>query len=81
MRIPRFNRLTCLHWAQHSPQRDDSEGYFLKQDATIRSVLLQPQPCPIGKISTSELLGLEHPESWIRPAERLFHSVGALPLR
>ena len=66
MRIPRFNRLTGLHWAQHSPQRDDSAASFLKQDAAIRSVLLQPEPCAIGKIGTSELLALEYPERWIR---------------
>jgi hypothetical protein len=81
MRLPRLNRLTSLHWAKNSPRRDDSDASFLKQDAVIQSVLLHPKPCAIGKIGTSELLVLEYPERWIRPAERLFNSVGALPLR
>lgn len=92
MRIPRLNRLTGLHWAKNSTRRDDSATSFLKQDAAIQSVLLQPQPCAIGKIGTSELLALEYPERWIRlswphsaswrrPAERLFHSGGLFPVQ
>ena len=92
MQLPRLNRLTGLYWAKASPHRDDSEASFLKQDAAIQSVLLQPEPCAIGKIGTSELLMLEyterwirlswpHPASWRRPAERLFHSGGLFPVQ
>jgi hypothetical protein len=92
VQIPRLNRLTGINWAKHSPQRDDSEASFLKQDAAIRSVLLLPEPCAIGKIGTSELFVLEFPHRWIRvpwppsaswhrPAKRLLHSGGLFPLK
>jgi len=92
VQLPRFNRLTGLFWAKASPQRDDSEASFLKQDAAIRSALLHPEPCAIGKIGTSELLMLEYTERWIRlswphsaswrrPANRLFHSGGLFPVQ
>jgi hypothetical protein len=54
-------------------------------------MIMQPGPCAIGKIGTSELLLLEYPHRWIRPpwpeaaswhrpTERLFHSGGLFPL-
>jgi hypothetical protein len=54
-------------------------------------MIVQPGPCAIGKIGTSELLVLEYPHRWIRPpwpapaswhrpTERLFHSGGLFPL-
>jgi len=90
MRIPRLNRLTGFRWWQSIPVRDDSEASRLRQETTIQAMILQPGPCAIGKIGTSELLVLKYPHRWIhppwptpaswhRPTERLFHSVGALP--
>lgn len=54
--------------------------------------LRSPAPCAIGKIGTTELLGLEFFERWIRlpwprnaswyrPAQRLFHTAGLFPVR
>jgi len=91
MRIPRLNRLTGFRWWQSIPVRDDSEASRLRQEATIQAMILQPGPCAIGKIGTSELLVLEYPHRWIRPpwpapaswhrpTERLFHSGGLFPL-
>ena len=91
MRIPRLNRLTGFRWWQSTPVRDDSEASRLRQEAAIQAMILQPGPCAIGKIGTSELLVLEYPHRWIRPpwpapaswhrpTERLFHSGGLFPL-
>ena len=91
MRIPRLNRLTGFRWWQSIPVRDDSEASRLRQEAAIQAMILQPGPCAIGKIGTSELLVLEYPHRWIRPpwpapaswhrpTERLFHSGGLFPL-
>ena len=91
MRIPRLNRLTGFRWWQSIPVRDDSEASRLRQEAAIQAMIVQPGPCAIGKIGTSELLVLEYPHRWIRPpwpeaaswhrpTERLFHSGGLFPL-
>ena len=91
MRIPRLNRLTGFRWWQSIPVRDDSTASRLRQEAAIQAMIIQPGPCAIGKIGTSELLLLEYPHRWIRPpwparaswhrpTERLFHSGGLFPL-
>ena len=93
MRIPRLNRLTGLRWWQNSsPDEQGAPTSRPLQEAAIRKMILQPGPCAMGKIGTSELLLLEYPHRWIRlpwppsaswrrPAERLFHSGGLFPVK
>jgi hypothetical protein len=92
MRIPRLNRLTGLRWWQHMQPRDDSPETSRLQEAGISRCLRSPDPCAIGKIGTTELLGLEFLTRWIRPpwpksaswhrpAKRLYECSGLFPVR
>lgn len=92
MRIPRLNRLTGLRWWRHMQPRDDSPETSRLQEAKISERLRSPDPCAIGKIGTTELLGLEFFERWIhlpwpksaswsRPAKRLYECSGLFPVR
>ena len=92
MRIPRLNRLTGLCWWRSMPVRDDSETSRLHQEATIREMIHKKEPCAMGKIGTTELLGLEYlyrwiqpswpkTASWRRPAKRLYECSGLFPIR
>lgn len=92
MRIPRLNRLTGLRWWHHASPRDDSAETVLRQNQEISRRLLSPTPCAIGKIGTTELLGLEFFERWIRPpwpraaswyrpAQRLYECSGLFPIQ
>jgi hypothetical protein len=92
MRIPRFNRLTGFRWWKSVPERDDSDASRLRQEAAIRSMILNSGPCAMGKIGTTELLGLEYLQrwfqplwpqaaSWHRPAKRLYECSGLFPVR
>jgi hypothetical protein len=87
-----MNRLTGLRWWRHASPRDDSPETVLKQNAAISRCLLSSAPCAIGKIGTTELLGLEFFErtirlswpqaaSWHRPARRLYDCSGLFPVR
>ena len=92
MRIPRLNRLTGLHWWQHIKAPDDSPETLRLHESEISRRLRSPEPCAIGKIGTTELLGLEFFErwfrppwpksaSWHRPAKRLYECSGLFPVR
>ena len=92
LRLPRLNRLTGLRWLRHASPRDDSAETIVRQHHEISRHLHSPAPCAIGKIGTSELLGLEFFERWIqppwpkaaswhRPAQRLFECSGLFPVR
>jgi hypothetical protein len=92
MRLPRLNRLTGLRWWRHASPRDDSPKTVFRQDVEISRRLGSPAPCAIGKIGTTELLGLEFFERWIRPpwpksaswhrpASRLYYCSGLFPVR
>lgn len=92
MRFPRLNRLTGLRWWRHMKARDDSPETIRRQEEEISRRLLSPDPCAIGKIGTTELLGLEFFErwfrppwppsaSWRRPAQRLYECSGLFPVR
>ena len=74
------------------PVRDDSETSRLHQEATIREMIHKKEPCAMGKIGTTELLGLEYlyrwiqplwpkTASWRRPAKRLYECSGLFPVR
>ena len=74
------------------PVRDDSETSRLHQEATIREMIHKKEPCAMGKIGTTELLGLEYlyrwirpswpkTASWRRPAKRLYECSGLFPIR
>jgi len=92
MRFPRLNRLTGLRWWRHVRPRDDTPATRQLQEAEISRRLLAPEPCAIGKIGTTELLGLEFFHRWIRPpwpasaswrrpARRLYDCSGLFPVR
>jgi len=92
VRLPRLNRLTGLRWWHHASPRDDSAETVLRQNQEISRRLLSPTPCAIGKIGTTELLGLEFFERWIRlawpkaaswhrPTQRLFECSGLFPVQ
>lgn len=89
VQLPRLNRLTGLRWWRSRSPRPTSRAM---QEAAIRKMILQPGPCAIGKIGTSELFVLEYSHRWIRlpwppsaswhrPAKRLFQSGGLFPLK
>jgi len=92
MRFPHWNRLTGLLWWRRPSQLDSSESFRLASEAKISSLLRSPLPCAIGKIGTTELMGLEYlyryiqlpwppAASWRRPAQRLHDCSGIFPVR
>ena len=92
MNLPHWNRLTGLRWWRHLRNRDDSLEARQRDDTKIADLLQAPQPCAIGKIGTTELMGLEYlyryiqlpwPStcSWRRPARRLHDCSGLFPVR
>lgn len=92
MNLPHWNRLTGLRWWRHLRNRDDSVETRQRDDTEIVNLLQAPQPCAIGKIGTTELMGLEYlyrwiqppwppPASWLRPARRLYDCSGLFPVR
>jgi len=92
MNLPHWNRLTGLRWWRHLRSRDDSVEARHRADTKIADLLQAPQPCAIGKIGTTELMGLEYlyrwiqppwppPASWRRPARRLYDCSGLFPVR
>ena len=92
MKIPRWNRLTGLLWWRRLSELDSSESFRIASEEKISTLLRSPLPCAIGKIGTTELLGLEylfryfqppwpHAASWRRPAQRLHDCSGIYPVR
>ena len=92
MNLPHWNRLTGLRWWRHLKPRDMSDEARQGADTKIADLLASPQPCAIGKIGTTELMGLEYlyrwiqppwppPASWRRPARRLHDCSGLFPVR
>jgi hypothetical protein len=92
VKMPHLNRLTGWRWWRQLPRTDDSERLSLASEAKISGLLLPPNPCAIGKIGTTELMGLEYlyrhlqlpwppAASWRRPAQRLHDCSGLFPVR
>jgi len=92
MRMPHWNRLTGLLWWQRLAQLDSSESFRVASEEKISNLLRSPLPCAIGKIGTTELMGLEYlyryiqlpwppAASWRRPAQRLHDCSGIFPVR
>ena len=92
MRFPHFNRLTGIRWWHRPLATDASDAFRIRSEAKISELLRSPQPCAIGKIGTTELMGLEYlyrwiqfpwppPASWRRPARRLHECSGLFPVR
>ena len=55
MTIPRFNRLTGLHWRPLCNRRTANLGAQQSQ-TWISEALVRRAPCAIGKVGTCELL-------------------------
>lgn len=92
MRIPRLNRLTGPFWWREAVPRDDSDATRRRQEEHIIRLLRSPETCAIGKLGTTEMLGLEYLERWLqppwppaaswrRPAQRLYECSGLFPVR
>jgi hypothetical protein len=92
MNLPRWNRLTGLFWWRDFQPPDVSPQARQASEAKICDLLLNPHPCAIGKIGTTELMGLEYlhrhlqlpwppAASWRRPAQRLHDCSGLFPVR
>ena len=92
MRMPRLNHLTGPFWWRGAVPRDDSEPTRRRQEEHIADLLRSPAACAIGKIGTTEMLGLEYLERWLqppwplaaswqRPARRLYECSGLFPVR
>ena len=92
MRFPHFNRLTGLRWWRHLKPRDESDEARQHTDTKIAEMLRSSRPCAIGKIGTTELMGLEYLYRWIQPswppaaswrrtAKRLYDCSGLFPVR
>lgn len=92
MRIPRLNPLTGPLWWRKAVPRDDSDATRFQQGEYITRLLRTPAACAIGKLGTTEMLGLEYLERWLqppwpaaaswrRPARRLYDCSGLFPIR
>ena len=92
LRLPHLNRLTGLRWWKQLPLKDESQDLLLASESKISNLLRTPNPCAIGKIGTTELMGLEYlyrfiqlpwppAASWKRPAQRLYECSGIFPVR
>lgn len=92
MRLPRLNRLTGPFWRRDAVPRDDSVPTRRRQEDHIAGLLHSHAACAIGKIGTTEMLGLEYLERWLqppwppaaswrRPARRLYECSGLFPVR
>jgi len=92
MNLPRWNRLTGFFWWRRRPAVDGSAAAYHASSAKISELLASPRACAIGKIGTTELMGLEYlyrriqlpwpaAASWRRPAQRLHDCSGLFPVR
>ena len=91
MNLPHLNRLTGLHWRRLCNRRAGNLDNPRSQ-AWITEALVRRDPCAIGKIGTTELMGMEYLNRWIqlpwpanaswkRPARRLYSNAGVFPVR
>lgn len=92
MNLPRWNRLTGFFWWRNMRPVDQSGAAYHASASKISELLRARQPCAIGKIGTTELMGLEYLyrriqlpwppyASWRRPAQRLHDCSGLFPVR
>jgi len=92
LRLPHLNRLTGLRWWRQLSRKDKSKDFLFASESKISNLLRTPNPCAIGKIGTTELMGLEYlyrfiqlpwppAASWKRPAQRLYECSGIFPVR
>ncbi len=86
-----LNRLTELFWGRHCGHRGSNLNEAQSQE-WIAEALVRRAPCAIGKIGTTELMGMEYLDRWIqlpwppsaswrRPARRLYECSGLFPVR
>ena len=92
MRLPRLNRLLDLKNRPKPVFQDMSAEGVRYYNQLIADLLNHEGPCAIGKIGTTELMGLEYADrriqlpwpksaSWYRPAHRLFMCSGVFPVQ
>jgi hypothetical protein len=91
MNFPKLNRATGLFWWQHTSPHKPTEETLVEGERHIALMLSSGEPLMMGKIGTTELMGLEFFDRWIRPpfpvsaswqrpAERLLHTAGLFPV-
>ena len=91
MTFPHLNRLTGLRWRRLCNRRTGNLDAPRSQ-AWITEALVRRAPCAIGKIGTTELMGMEYLDrwfqlpwppsaSWRRPTQRLYECSGLFPVR
>ena len=91
MKLPRFNRLMVLDAERKPSFQELTPNAIAKYHGTISAALARQGPCAIGKVGTTELMGLEYLDrriqlrwpksaSWQRPAHRLYMCSGVFPV-
>jgi len=90
MKLPRLNRLMSPRSGRKSCFQDVNPAAILRYNGIISTALNREAPCAIGKVGTTELMGLEYLDrriqlpwprsaSWHRPAHRLYMCSGVFP--
>ena len=91
MIFPKLNRATGLFWWKHPLPPKPTKKDLVDGENHIRLMLSSAGPLMVGKLGTTELMGLEFFDRWIqppfpanaswqRPAERLLHTAGLFPV-
>lgn len=90
--IPKGGRLTGLRWSKRlSKANAQRKARRETEENLVTALLRRPMPCAMGKIGTTELMGLEYgyrwfqppwppAASWRRPAQRLHDCSGVYPV-
>jgi len=91
MKLPRLNRLMSPRSGRKACFQDVHPAAVLRYNGIISTALNREAPCAIGKVGTTELMGLEYLDrriqlrwpksaSWERPAQRLYMCSGVFPV-
>lgn len=91
MKLPRFNRLMVRDRKRKPSFQELTPSAIAKYHGAISAALARQSPCAIGKVGTTELMGLEYLDrriqlrwpksaSWYRPAHRLYMCSGVFPV-
>jgi hypothetical protein len=90
MKLPRLNRILNLPGKNRPRFQDQNPAALRRYHGTVTAAIRNSAPCAIGKVGTTELMGLEYLDrriqlpwprsaSWYRPAHRLYMCSGVFP--